>query len=235
MNTRTLLIASALLTASLISGAAQAALYDRGGGLIYDDVLNVTWLQDANYAKTSGHNSEGRMVWGDATSWADNLSYYDSVRDVTYDDWRLPKVSPVNGVNFNYDYSFDGSTDVGHNITSISSELSYMFYINLGNSYVAGDCSASPGTCLNNTGPFMNLFSELYWSGTEYKPGTNHGWLFYMPIGVQGGYVEDNFPYYAWAVRDGDVAAVPEASTYVMMLAGLGLVGAMARRRKIVK
>lgn len=35
-----------------VSGVAQAALYDRGGGLIYDSVLDVTWLQDANYAAT---------------------------------------------------------------------------------------------------------------------------------------------------------------------------------------
>ena len=32
------------------SGAAQATLIDRGGGLIYDSVLNVTWLQNANLA-----------------------------------------------------------------------------------------------------------------------------------------------------------------------------------------
>jgi len=30
-----------------ISGAAQASLIDRGGGLIYDTNLNVTWLADA--------------------------------------------------------------------------------------------------------------------------------------------------------------------------------------------
>ena len=47
-------------------------------------------------------------------------------------------------------------------------------------------------------------------------------------------------PYlYSWAVRDGDVAyvspivaAIPEPETYTMLLAGLGLLGFMARRRK---
>ena len=34
----------------LLSFNATAALYDRGNGLIYDDVLDITWLQDANYA-----------------------------------------------------------------------------------------------------------------------------------------------------------------------------------------
>ncbi|MCP4407494.1 MAG: DUF1566 domain-containing protein, partial [Gammaproteobacteria bacterium] len=38
-----------------MAGTVQATLIDRGGGLIYDDVLNITWLQDANYAETSGY------------------------------------------------------------------------------------------------------------------------------------------------------------------------------------
>jgi len=33
-------------------------------------------------------------------------------------------------------------------------------------------------------------------------------------------------------VRLGDVAAVPEPETYAMMLAGLGLINFVARRRK---
>ncbi len=37
-----------------LSGMAQAALFDRGGGMIYDDVLDISWLQDANYTQTSG-------------------------------------------------------------------------------------------------------------------------------------------------------------------------------------
>ena len=56
--------ALALATAGvLVSGVAQAALFDRGGGLIYDDVLKITWLSDANYAKTNNYDSDGRMNW----------------------------------------------------------------------------------------------------------------------------------------------------------------------------
>jgi len=41
----------AFITVLLFSTTGvYAELYDRGNGLIYDDVLNVTWLQDANYA-----------------------------------------------------------------------------------------------------------------------------------------------------------------------------------------
>lgn len=55
-----------LLAGLLSRGAAQAALHGRGGGLLYDDVLDVTWLQDANYAKTSGYDADGWMTWSAA-------------------------------------------------------------------------------------------------------------------------------------------------------------------------
>jgi hypothetical protein len=35
-----------------------------------------------------------------------------------------------------------------------------------------------------------------------------------------------------WGVGSYEVTAVPEPETYAMLLAGLGLVGAMARRRR---
>jgi hypothetical protein len=38
-----------------LSGAAQAALIDRGGGAIYDSTRNITWLANMNYAFTSGY------------------------------------------------------------------------------------------------------------------------------------------------------------------------------------
>ena len=43
------------------SAASQAALIDRGGGLIYDDVLNVTWLQDAQLRGDHGSAPFGSL------------------------------------------------------------------------------------------------------------------------------------------------------------------------------
>src|SRR5688500_20181476 len=84
-------VASLVFCAFMCSAAtSHAALIDRGGGLIYDDVLNVTWLQDASYSETSGYAAGGNLSWNQAVDWTSNLSYYDSVRGVTYDDWRLP-------------------------------------------------------------------------------------------------------------------------------------------------
>jgi hypothetical protein len=49
--------ASAAMVA--MSGTAQAALVDRGGGMIYDTTRNITWLADMNYAQRSGHTGAG--------------------------------------------------------------------------------------------------------------------------------------------------------------------------------
>lgn len=244
MNIRTTLIASSLVAASFVSGAAHAALQGRdlngsAGSFeaYYDTDLDITWLADANYAKTSGYdiNGDGLMNWAAANAWAASLSFTDGVN--IYDNWRLPSVKPVNGVSFVYNFSFDGSTDAGYNITSARSELAYMFSVNLGNvsQYTTGGWGSPSGcwvslsdNCLNNTGYFVNLQPAVYWSDSLLNSTTVLA--FTMHDGRQDG--EGPFyENYAWAVHPGDIAAVPEAQTYALMLAGLGLIGWRARRR----
>ena len=48
---------------------------DSGYGLIYDRELNLTWLKDANYAKTVGRSPNGGMTWYEAMSWVAGLGY----------------------------------------------------------------------------------------------------------------------------------------------------------------
>ena len=91
MNTRTTLVASALLAAGLLSGAAHAALQGRDldGNLstfeaYYDTVLNATWLANANQGAGSSYDdgansSDGRMTWASAYAWADTLSLTDGI------------------------------------------------------------------------------------------------------------------------------------------------------------
>ncbi len=78
---------------------------------------------------------------------------------------------------------------------------------------------------------FSNLQSFYYWSGTEYAPDTSGAWAFNTNNGLQYTYNKAD-ALYALAVLPGDVAAIPEPETYAMMLAGLGLIGLMRRRRR---
>ena len=221
--------ALALLAGLSLSGASQAALVDRGGGLIYDSDLKVTWLADANYAKTSRYDADGLMTWSAATTWAANLVYGG------YTDWRLPTTTDTGAPGCDYANS---GTDCGYNSTG--SEMAHLYFTELGNqSYytptgaVSGAYASgtNPYSTLDNVGPFINFQSYYYWSGTEYAPNTANAWLFRTTNGFQD-YNGKTVSLYALAVRPGDVAAVPEADAWAMLLAGLGLVGAATRRRR---
>ena len=61
-----ILLCSSVFSIGLLSNA-NAALETRLGGLaVYDTDLNITWLADADYAKTSGYDADGLLSWPDA-------------------------------------------------------------------------------------------------------------------------------------------------------------------------
>lgn len=232
------------------TGSAQAALHERWGGMVYDDVLKITWLKDANYANTSDYvnppdsfpfpgrhvaESNGLMHQDEALNWAAGLNYGG------YTDWRLPTmVYPPPDGSGGCKFAYIG-TDCGYNVRIISgstvhSELAYMYYVNLGNKAsfdAAGNPQSGAGLVDDPLNPndeslFSNLQSDAYWTGV-YDPTTGAiwGWWFSTADGLQA-LTGHGGPAYAWAVRDGDV---PEPSTIV--LAGLAMAGlAVIRRRR---
>lgn len=195
-----------------VAPSAQAQLFDRGGGLIYDSTLNVTWLADANYAKTSGYDDDGRMTWGEANTWADGLVIHDAVRNLTYSDWRLPTLNDLGAAGCNYSYS---ASDCGYNVDTASSELASLYYGALGNKalvnasgqqqldYGLVDDPANP----NDETLFSNLQSDYYWFGTTYANSPNSAWSFRLSTGEQYYHPAAASLMRAWAVRNGDVGA----------------------------
>ena len=219
-----------ILAAGLFTVSAQAALYDRGNGMIYDDVLDITWLQDANYAQTSGYASGGRMTWANANTWAANLSYGG------FDDWRLASANLINGASPCFDY--DGSCDRGYNNTT--GELGHMFYNNLGNlgsKDINGVIQAGGGVTRSHfvdggsgdSVEILHLKSSRYWYCEEYALDAYEAWAFYTFAGTQTSYGKGSSNY-SWAVRDGDVSSVPVPMT--AWLFGSALAGLVGIKRK---
>jgi len=68
-----------MLLVFLVAGTSHASLTF---AVVYDDVNNIFWLQDANMAGNS-------MIWNDATTWANSLD------DGVWDDWRLPTIDEL--------------------------------------------------------------------------------------------------------------------------------------------
>lgn len=227
----------AVLAVASLSGAAEASLLGRNingsavdtfapsAVFLYDTVLDVTWLRDANYAKTSGADGDGLMNWATAVNWAGSLSVG------TWSDWRLPTVVDTGALGCYWLQSAPGEgtgTDCGYNIQTKSgnptqhesaqtvySEMAHLWYVTLGNkaTYDAnGNLQAGSG--LLNEGAFLNLpppAMSLYWSGTPYAFGApgfapGYAWAFATHSGFQHEYGDWN-EFAAFAVRDGDVCS----------------------------
>jgi hypothetical protein len=243
------------LALNLAATTAQAALIDRGSGLLYDDELDVTWLQDANLfisqytadntivdtiinnvGTVSGHalvasdfdTSDGRMTWWGAQAWAANLSYGG------YDDWRLPTITDTGASGC--DLSTNG-TDCGFNSATATSELAHMYFNNLGLDALVSTTGAYQSTWgifgdgtgsigdQNDVGLVENLQADIYWSGSEYAPDPDRAWDFVTYYGYQYAGNKGS-QFYGWAVRSGDVASSNSVpEPGTLALLGLGAIG----------
>jgi hypothetical protein len=203
MNTK-FLITAAVLALGLSTGA-QASLVARTGGMVYDDVNNITWAADANLAQTSGYDADGLMTWANAVAWADQLTLGG------FTDWSLPTTVPAL---------------FGYNQTG--SQMGDLFYNQLG---VSADSSIATSTNPNYN-LFTNVQSDVYWSGSEYAPNPSSAWYFGTDNGYQSRDGKDG-QLYAWAVRPGDVAAVPVPGAFWLFGSAMVALTGLKRRGSI--
>ncbi len=213
------ILVAALTIPTVANSALVGRLADSSGNYqaYYDTGADLTWLADANYAQTSGYDSDGRMSWSEANTWASNLT----IEGVT--GWRLPTtLQPDPSCSFQ-----DGSVSFDWNCSG--SEMGNMFHNVLG-----GTSTVSLADSHNAN---YNLFSYIqtdgfwYWSSTA-TPFVNNSWGFDFSFGGYQGYLPIVSESYAWAVYKGDVSVVPVPSA--VWLFGSGLIGLLgfARNKK---
>ncbi|WP_284620740.1 PEP-CTERM sorting domain-containing protein [Aquabacterium humicola] len=228
---------AAVAAAVTLSGAGHAALIDRGSGMIYDTTLNLTWLADMNYAKTTGYDADGKMNPDDALLWANDLVYGG------YDDWRLPNLNPFDSscsASFHpgggYGVMYQGWNCVG-------GELSHLFWVDLGIKVGESVLNSTGDTSeqVANLALFSNVQDSTLVSGTDYAPDSVFWW--YLSIYPGGGqFIGEKLTSQgmALAVRRGDVSGcgdsshgctVPEPQTLLLALMALGASVLAARRR----
>jgi hypothetical protein len=225
-------VAGALALIGAWSTDARAALIDMNNGLVLDTSTGLRWAKDANLALSNsfgvaGIDALGAMSWGTAQSFIAALNQADYLG---FDSWRLPTVSPINGVAFNLAYSEDGSTDVGRRITSPASEWSHLYTSSLGNT-----TTGFGGTPVN-TGPFVNLrwvdVNFGYWTGTDYPDGTG-AFNFETLAGVQF-HNGKNVHYFVLPVLSAE-APTPVTEPEAIALLGIGAIGlAMVGRWRVL-
>jgi hypothetical protein len=163
-------------------------LVDRGFGLIYEVERDITWLKDANYARTVGRSLDGQLTWNAAMAWVASLSY----RGIG--GWRLPtalnpdRSGPCIGRNCD-------RSEFGHVVFGPwTTDPNWVKYLN-------GDPSATYWTSTEASDTLAIAF-ELF--------NLQQGTLPKDPFSVPDGGIAPVLPapVLAWPVHDGDVAAM---------------------------
>jgi hypothetical protein len=186
---------------------AQAALVPSADGtMVYDTVMHVTWLADANLPSTQtfgvpGINPSGSMNYATAVAWVAQLNAYNNGAGwLGHNNWTLPTTPQIDstcnllGPNGNF-----GVGCVDDAMSSLFTSLGLQF----------------PDTAVpipaNSVGPFINFQPYLYWSDTANGRDSNGYFTFSFNTGWQGGNLNP-FYMYALPMVQGQVPATYQPS-----------------------
>jgi hypothetical protein len=233
------LLALALIASAVVTGTAQASLFDRGNGLIYNDATNTTWVKDANLFQTQAAGNanlvadiiaaNNGVIHDTPNGYDPSGTYTLTTADFTTSTGTMDWWGGQAWIGYLNKTSYDGYSNwalpttvpATFGFSQTGSQMGELFYNELGG--VAG--SSITTTHNANYNLFTNVQSYVYWSGSEYAPNPGYAWDF-----VPGNGDQDNSAkvgqLYAWAV----VSAVPVPAAF--WLFGSGLMGLLGLRRR---
>ncbi len=242
MKQQKTLLALALLASAAITSTSQASLIARDGGMVYDDVNNITWAADANLFATQAANNpnlvdeiiagNGGVIHDTPNPMSPSGTYTLSTADFNTNTGEMTFWGAQAWAN---NLTLGGYTDwalpttvpavSGYNQTG--SQMGNLFYTQLGGveaTYIYANHNA-------NFNLFSNVQNYAYWSGSEYAPVPDLAWYFFTGNGSQT-ITSKNTQFYAWAVRPGDVAASSVPVPAAVWLFGSGLIGLVSFNRR---
>jgi hypothetical protein len=157
---------------------------------------------------------DGRLSWTQAIRFAANYSFFDSVRQQTLDDWRLPSANPACGIGYN----------------CRTSEMGHLFYVDFkGTTGFSVTSPFSPGIASDKVALFQGdtggfhwvLQNDNYWTQTDASSPTEILAWYQQTSGFQSRSTQIS-PNSILLVREGDVlSAVPEPAGTALMFGGL--------------
>ena len=188
-------------------GSVDAALVGRlaatSGGTDYQAYYDT----DLDITWAADANINDADTWTNQNTWAAGLT----IGGVS--GWRLPTTLQPDP---SCDQQIAGTPPQGFGAGCTGSEMGHLFN-------VEGISTAAPG-------PFSNVQSGDYWSGTVFAPSPGRAWDFIFNHGDQSTDPKST-ELFAWAVHSGNVSAVPVPAAVWLFGSGLlGLVG-VARRK----
>lgn len=208
-------LAAVLALATAVPLTSLAALQARDANLdsvvdgYFDNVLNLTWVRNAQLASGSpqddgSNNSDGLLTWASAQTWVAGLTV------AGVGGWRLPSI----------DTACNGS-GTGYGCNAPAGELGYMFYVNLGG-LATLPISTLPQNA--NHALFSGIADVGYWSGQTLASDPDQAGVQLYNEGYQDFAFKSLSENAAWAVQTGDVLAVPEPASVALLLSGLLLI-----------